>query len=161
MANADRARGLQPYEEVKRESPYVAGGTVYPGDAVKLDNSGRIVVAAASDALQGVAAHYATSGNPVMVWDHPDQKFVAQAATGVSIAQTDMGLNADIVANSPDSTYRQSRHEIDGSSIATTPATLQLRLLAISPAIDNAAGDMAKVVCVINSHQLKAGTAGV
>lgn len=156
MANADRPTGLRPFERILRETPYVAGGTIYPNEAVKMNSSGQIVVAAAGDALRGAAANYATSGQTVLVLDDPSQKFVIQAEG--SVAATDVGLNADIVATAGNSSYRQSRMELDAATLATT--TAQLRILALSPAIDNAAGSAAKCVVVINEHELRA-TAGV
>lgn len=155
MANTARPCGFKPYERALRESTYVAGGTVYPGDAVKLNSDGKVVVAAAGDALLGVACNYAAAdGSEVKVWDDPDQKFEASADAGgsVSVAQSDVGLNADILATSASTAYKKSRHEIDISTKATTAA--QLRLLAILPAVDNAAGERARVVCMINEHQL-------
>jgi hypothetical protein len=160
MANVSRKKGFLPYGEVLRERPYVAGGTVYAGDLVKMNSSGLVVVCAAGDAALGVACAKATSGNPVMVWDHPDQQYVCQATTGVSIAQTHAGNNADILATAGSSTYNMSRQELDASTLATT-STLVLRVLGIAPAINNAAGDVAKVIVAINVSQLKAGADGV
>ena len=162
MANANRAKGLHPYEDIKRESPYVAGGTIYPGDIVRMNNSGQVIAASADTSANiGVAASYATSGQQVMVWDDPDQRFVAQADDGgsVSIAQTNAGLNYQIVATTGSTAYKQSRQELDASS-AATDSNLPLRMLAIQPAVDNAAGVNAKVVVVLNNHQRKAGVAG-
>lgn len=162
MANANRAKGLQPYEDIKRLSPYVAAGTVYPGDLVRMDNTGRIVAASADTAANiGVSAQYATVGQEVKVWDDPEQKFVAQADSGgsVSIAQTNCGLNYQIVATTGSTQFRQSRQELDASSGASD-SNLPLRMLAIEPAVDNAAGVNAKVVVVINNHQRKAGVEG-
>jgi hypothetical protein len=156
MSNISRAHGLQPYEEAMRESPYVAGGTIYPGDLVRMNSSGTVQVASAdTSANLGVAAQYATSGNEVKVWDHPDQKFLVQCDDGgsVSIAQTDCGLNYQIVATSGNSSYKQSRQELDASSGATD-SNLPLRMLAIAPIQNNAAGVNAKVVVKLNNHQL-------
>ncbi len=163
MANANRANGLHPYEDIKRESPYVAGGTMYPGDVVRMNNAGAVVVASAdTNPNLGVAAAYATSGQEVKVWDHPDQKFICQADDGgsISVAQTDCGLNYQIVATAGNSSYKQSRQELDASSGATD-SNLPLRMLAIAPLQSNAAGVNAKVVVVINSHQLKPGVVGL
>jgi hypothetical protein len=162
MANANRPSGLRPYEEVLRESPYVAGGTVYPGDIVRMNSSGQIVAASADTTANiGVAASYATSGNEVKVWDDPDQKFVCQADSGgsVSIAQTDCNLNYQIVATTGNTTYKQSRQELDASQ-AASDSNLPLRMLAIAPLQGNAAGVNAKVVVVLNNHQLKQATEG-
>lgn len=151
MANADRPRGLVPHEKINRASPYVAGGTVYPGDAVKMNASGQIVAAAAGDSLRGVAANYATSGNSVLVWDDPDQKFKVQASA--SVAAADIGLNYDILATAGNSSYKQSRMEMDGSTGATTTATL--RVLAISADVNNAAGADVDCIVSINEHELR------
>lgn len=152
MANANRPKGFRPHERALRESPYAAGGTIYPGDAVTMNSSGLMVAAAAGEALAGVAASYAADGGEVLVWDHPDQKFEGQCDDGTSVAQTDMGNNCDILATAGNSTYKASRMEIDISSKVTTAA--QVKLLRILPAIDNAAGEFAKVVFVINESQL-------
>ncbi len=155
MANADRPRGARPYERANRESAYTAGGTVYPGDYVKMNSSGQIVVAAAGDALRGVAANYATSGATVNVWDDPNQKFTCQSSA--SLASTDVGLNADILATAGSSAYKMSRHELDGASVSTD--TCQLRIVAVDPAIGNAAGAAdVDVIVVINEHELRAAT---
>lgn len=163
MANANRAKGFQPYEDIKRESPYVAGGTIYPGDLVRMNSSGVVVAASAdTNANLGVSAQYATSGQECKVWDHPEQKFSCQADAGgsVSIAQTNAGLNYQIVATTGSTAFKQSRQELDASS-AASDANLPLRMLAIQPAVDNAAGAVnAKVVVVLNNHQRKAGVEG-
>lgn len=160
MANVSRKRGFLPYGEAGRLSPYNAGGTIYPGDAVKLNSSGLVVAASAGDALLGAAANYALSGGTVNVWDDPEQQFTCQVATGTSVAQTNAGNNADILATTGDTTYKHSKQELDGSTFATT-STLVMRCLAIDPAIDNAAGDVCKVIVSINVHQRRAGVTGV
>ncbi len=136
MANVERANGCQPYETIESESPYVAGGTVYPGDVVRMDNAGLIVAASAdTNPNFGVSAQYATVGQEVKVWDHMDQKYTVQCDTGgsISIAQTNCGLNYQIVDTAGDTAYKQSRQELDASSGATD-SNLPLRMLAISPA---------------------------
>lgn len=162
MANANRAHGFQPYEDIKRESPYVAGGTIYPGDLVRMNSSGLVVAASAdTNPNLGVSAQYATSGQECKVWDDPDQRFVIQADDGgsVSIAQTNSGLNYQVVATTGSTAYRQSRQELDAST-AATDSNLPIRMLAISPAVNNAAGINAKVVVALNNHQRKTGVAG-
>lgn len=162
MSNASRAHGLQPYEDIKRVSPYVAGGTIYPGDIVRMGTDGKVAAASAdTNPNLGVSAQYATTGQECKVWDDPDQKFVCQADSGgsISIAQTDAGLNYQIVATTGSTAFKQSRQELDASSGASD-SNLPLRMLAISPAIDNAAGVQAKVVVVLNNHQRKAGVVG-
>ncbi len=162
MSNVSRAHGLQPYEEVLRESPYVAGGTVYPGDVVRMNSSGTVQAASADTSPNlGVSAQYATSGQECKVWDHPDQKYECQADAGgsVSIAQTDAGLNYQIVATTGSTAYKQSRQELDASTGASD-SNLPLRMLAISPAQNNAAGVNAKVIVVLNTQQMRPGVEG-
>jgi hypothetical protein len=157
MANLDQPVGFQPYGTVLRMQPYVAGGTVYPGDAVKYDSAGKVVVAAASDALCGVANNYVTTGQTVYVYDHPDQLFVGQGDDNTVDAQTDINLNYDILATSGNTTYKTSQMEIDASTQNTT-ATLPLKVLALEPRSNNALGTNARLVFKINNHQLSAGT---
>lgn len=162
MANANRASGFHPYEEIKRESPYVAGGTIYPGDLVRMNSSGQVVQSSAdTNPNLGVSAQYATSGQECKVWDHPDQKYVCQADAGgsVSIAQTNCGLNYQVVATAGSTTFKQSRQELDAST-AATDSNLPLRMLAIDPAVDNAAGVNAKVIVSLNNRQLAPGVEG-
>lgn len=160
MANADRPSGFVPHGAPLRVNPYSAGGTIYPGDAVKLNSSGQVVAASANDALLGVAVGYATSGAEVLVADHPDQQFVAQADEGQIDAQTDIGNNVDIVATSGSTAYKLSRMEIDSSTLASD-STLPMRLLGIENAIDNALGTNARCIVRINKHQLAHNSAGV
>ncbi len=162
MANADRANGLHPHEDIKRESPYVAGGTVYPGDLVRMNSSGLVVAASAdTNPNLGVAANYATSGQAVNVWDDPEQKYECQADDGgsISIAQTDAGLNYQIVATTGSTAYKQSRQEMDASSGASN-SNLPLRMLAIATAVDYAPGVQARCIVTINNHQLRPGVVG-
>lgn len=160
MANADRPKGFRPAGRVRSSKSYVAGGTVYPGDAVKMSNAGVIVAASASDALMGVAANYATSGVAVTVWDDPDQEFEVQADEAEVDAQTDVGLNYNIVATAGSSAYKMSRMELDSSTQATD-STLPLRLVGIVRAADNAGGANARCRVKINVHQLRQASEGL
>lgn len=159
MPNADRPRGFKPHEEVLRLSSYTAGGIIYPGDAVKMNASGKIVVAAAGDALRGVAANYASAdGAAVSVWDDPDQKFQVQAST--SVAAADVGLNYDILATAGNATYKQSRQEMDSTVSVTSGITgsAQLRLVGIAPEVNNAPGADVDCIVLINEHELRQAT---
>lgn len=157
MANVDRPKGLRPYGDVLRETPYIAGATIYPGDAVHMEDDGKVDPATASESIIGVAATYASADlSEVIVWDDPDQKFIVQADTGTTLAQTAVGLNYDIVATAGNSTYRVSRMELDSDSGATS-SVLPLRLLAFDKAVGNAAGEHADCVVMINNHQASQG----
>lgn len=158
MANRDEPQGFRPKGEPLRLNKYVAAGVIYPGDAVMQESGGRMIVGAASNALAGVAASYASqAGDPVEVWDDPEQLYIVQASGSEIDAQTDIGLNYNLLATAGSSTYRVSRQEMD-SSTGDVTATLPLKLLGIDERPNNALG--AKVDCIvkINNHQLAGGT---
>jgi hypothetical protein len=157
MANKDLPQGARPHGAVRRMTGYVAGGTIYPGDCVKLKNDGTVEVAAASNALCGVSAGYVTVGQTVMVYDDPSQLFSIQSDSADVDAQTDINLNFNIVATAADTAYRVSRHELDGDTGATD-SILPIKLLKIEPAVDNALGAAVKCVVKINNHQFSSGT---
>ena len=163
MANRDQPQGFRPYGPILRQSIYVAAGAIYPGDAVMQESAGRVIVGAATNALIGVANSYASgAGVDVSVMDHPSQRFVGQMDETEVDAQTDLGLNYNLVATAGNSSYKQSRHELDSSTQNTT-ATLPFKALAINPDPANALGEFVDCICIINNHQLKGhtGTAGV
>lgn len=157
MANANTPNGLIPHERVIRSRTYLAGSTIYPGDALKLKSDGTVEVAAASNALIGAALTYAASGSDVQVADHPEQLFRITADETEVDAQTDLNLNYNLVATAGSTTYKTSRHALDSSTQATT-ATLPFKALAVYGGIDNVLGTYAQVVVAINNHQLKGGT---
>lgn len=161
MPNLDLVVGAQPAGRIHQANQYVAESTIYKGDFVKKNAAGTIERAAATNALLGVALSDATAGQQCLVADSPEQQFRIQADDATVDAQTDIGLNYDIVVGTADTTYKRSAMELDASSGATT-ATLQLRLLRIEAAPDNALGAQTKCVVKINVHQnAAASVAGV
>lgn len=157
MANKDRPRGFEIEGQLLREDRYVAGGEIYPGDAVSQNASGQVVAASATSALTGVAISRASAGEDCMVADHPDQKYVIQADEAEIDNRDDINLNYDIVATAGDTNYEISRMELDSSSGATT-ATLPLKLLDIVRRSDNALGAQVDCIVKINNHELAGGT---
>ena len=161
MANRDQSKGFEPFGKLKQANPYTAGGTIYPGDIVKLDNAGKVVVAAAGAAAAcGVALTYATTGLTVNVADSPDQLFLVQADDATIAAITNINLNYDITVGTASTLFKRSAMEVDASTGATD-SNLPIRVLRIGPAIDNTYGDQADVVVKINNHQLGDATVGV
>lgn len=158
MANTDTPVGARPVGSV-RANPYQAGGTIYPGDFVKLDANGQVVAASASNALCGVALSYATSGQDVLVADDPDQRFICQVDDNTIDAQTDLNLNYNITATAGNTSYKISRMEVDGSTGATD-STLPVRVLKLYQEVGNALGAAALVEIKINNHQLNGGGSG-
>lgn len=159
MANFDRPRGFAPYGNCVRQSRYEAGSTVYPGDFVRLASDGQVDAAAAGETLIGVAMHYATVGQELMVCDDPSQRYVAQADESELDVQTDVGQSVDIVATAGNSTYKTSRQEIDSSTAGTTSG--QLLILALNRRPDLAGGANMEAVVQINELQAIASFAGV
>lgn len=172
MANADLPRGFKPYGDIKSIGIYSAGGTIYPGDAVKLSGGtsstsqfrGEVVAGTAGGALVGVALNYATAGQTVRVADDPSQLFVGQMDEADFDNNTDLNLNVSILATAGSSTYKVSRMELDSSTLATT-ATLECRVISFVERQDgkNQMGANAECIFKINNHQLgsSTGVAGV
>ena len=161
MANKIQIQGASPVGELKHVAEYVAGGTVYPGDLVKMDNTGAIVVCAAGTAaLIGVALNYAVSSGTVLVADDPSQEFLIEADDGTVSAQTAVGLNYDITVGTASTLYRRSAIRLDASTGATD-SNLPLRCLRIGPAVDNDFGAQADLVVKINNHQLGNAVVGL
>lgn len=170
MANTDRPCGFKPHGELKHVGIYVAGGTIYPGDAVKFETGAsnttqtraRVVQGAAAGALCGVALNYATVGQLIRVADDPSQLFVGQADGSDFDENADLGLNCPLLATAGDSTYKISRHELDSSDLDTT-ATDEFKVLGVLERTKNEFGANVVLICKINNHQLgsSTGTAGV
>ncbi len=162
MANADIVVGAQLHGRGHQANVYVAESTIYKGDFVKKNAAGTVERAAASNALLGVALNDAAAAGEVLVADHPDQQFMVQADDATIDAQTDIGLNYNIVVAAANTTYKRSGMELDGDTGADT-ATLPLKLVRIVAAPDNELGANVKCVVRINNHQngSHTGTAGV
>lgn len=150
MANADRPRGFMPVGKVKQVAIMEAGSTCYPGDFVSLASDGQVDPSAAAADIIGLCLDYATVGQKVRVSVDPSQEYVGQATAGQIDAQTDIGQTCDILATAGNSTYKQSRQEIDSSSIG---ASQQLLLVRLAPEGLNEFGTNAAVVVKINQNQ--------
>ncbi len=164
MANTHTIRGFEPWGNCTRANEYTAGGTIYKGDLVKMDNTGRVVVIAAGTvAVVGAALNYATSGNPVLIADDPAQLFIGQSDDATEpAALTACNLNYNVVVGTASTLYRRSAMEIDGNT-GVTDSNLPIKVLRLLPAVDNAYGAYARVVCMINNHAFKAdaGSLGI
>lgn len=160
MANKAQPVGLKPYEQCLRARPYVAGSTVYPGDPVSLAADGQ-VDSSITVPLIGVALHYATVGQTVMIADHPDQIFVVEADE--ALAAADVGKNYELALGTASTAYKMSRAYLDGSTVSDT-STIAVKLLGIGQSIDNTvAVDDVDCIVKINNHILGShtGTAGL
>lgn len=188
MANADKAFGLRAlgnlsatggqkqygYEIADNQS-----GAIYQGDLVTI--SGGYVVkflpashTAAVGVFNGCNYIDPTTGKPTWknyypgsvnittgkivadVIDDPNQLFTIQVDE--SVAQTDVGDNADVVGTGGSTTTGVSTMELDSSTIANT-AALNLKIVGLYDVPGNAFGTNAVVVVKINEHLY--GSAGV
>lgn len=150
-----------------------AGETVYGRDVEGLMH---VVQAAAGDAILGVVVGFSPNQDNLMqrhraantfrlvyVVDDPNVVFeIQEVSGGTALAAADVGLNSDIVVGSGSTTTGLSGMELKNDAEDTT-ATLQLKILGLSPVIGNAIGEHAKWLVKINNHQLGShtGTAGV
>jgi len=160
VANTDIIAGARLFGRMYQMNSYQAESAIYKGDLVKKNAAGTVERAAATNAVVGVAMSNAAAGEKVLVADHPDQLFVMNASATEIDAQTDIGLNYDIVVGTANTTYKRSGMELD-SSTGDVTSTRVLRLIAIEPAVDNALGANVDCVVKINQHQNATAVAGV
>ncbi len=98
-----------------------------------------------------------TSGKIIAdVIDDPSQLFIVQVDE--SVAQTQVGMNADVVGTGGSTTTGVSSMELDSSTIAKT-AALNLKIVGLWDVPGNEFGTNAVVVVKINEHLY--GSAGV
>lgn len=187
MANVDIPNGLRPVKHLDG-SPYNGAAnryfipatdttTVFVGDAVKsagsadADGVPTVAQAIAGDTLRGVVVgvepetadstiyRAASTGRYVYVADAPDLVFeVQEDSVGGALSAASVGLNADLIVGAGSTAAGRSAMELDSSTAAAT--TAQLRILGFVQRPDNEIGANAKVLVMINEHELKS-TVGV
>lgn len=162
MANVNNPYGMRLIDSEGKEFrvhryPKVSAGVIADGDPVTVDATGAVALAAAGDALLGVAVEYKASGDvgPIAVCDDPEAVFEIQASANALAA--DVFANANVVAATYDSLLNRSKFALDSASIGTG-ATLQLKIMGLSTIDDNAYGSYARLKVKINNHKLKGGT---
>lgn len=185
MANANAPSGLSPVRH-RSGAPYNGATTryyidagdstaVFVGDLVKSSGSGDadgvpgVIQAAAGDSVRGVvtavlpetstslAYRAASTARYVTVADDPDLMFeVQEDSVGGALAITDIDLNADIVVGAGNTFTGKSGMQLDSSDKKT--ATAQLRIISFVQRPDNVVGANAKVLVMINEHELKSAT---
>jgi hypothetical protein len=181
MANVDKPFGLRPIGNLsatgaQKQYGYLIednqAGAIYQGDLVTI--VGGYVVkfapgthAAALGVFNGCNYVDPSTGKPTWknfypgsvnitagtiqcdVLDDPNQLFLIQADE--DIVQADIGKNADVIGTGGSSTTGASSMELDSSTIADT-AALNLKIVGLWSAPENALGDFAVVVVKINEH---------
>lgn len=187
MANIDSPNGLDAERhyggaEVRTSEYRIASGlaeNIGLGAAVKSTGTNkRISLAAPGDTLRGVFAgvHYIdTNGEPqfsknwisgtltlngadakALVYDDPMILFRVQASD--AFAETNIGLNADLTTGTASSTGI-STAEVDSTTFTTAAA--QVKVIDYVRDDVNEVTTHAKLLVLINEHELKASTAGV
>ncbi len=172
MANTNNPHGFRPLMRSLTGGPGAAalgahkivgeGTALFIGDAVQLGGSGvrntaAIKAAAASTSIYGVNLIW---GAVSTLTDHiiiPGQFQVFEVQID-TVAQTQLQLNAALVATAGNATLKTSKHSL--GSIATTN-TLEVRLLKLWDSPDNVAGAYARVEVIFIQSQTADQVAGV
>lgn len=171
MANRDNPHGLLPVGRtlhggpgmvMERSKPATDGTAIFLFDAVAIATAGAIT-AGRGAAFMGVAlnggalstlTNHLIIADPLAVFDVQDN----DDTDGVT--EANIGKNADLECNAGSATTGISGHELDESSINTTN-TLDVMILGLVNAPDNAYGEHARVEVVFNRHALAIGRTGV
>ena len=181
MANTIGAFGLMPLGKILSKNQYgiVAGATaIYLGDPVKRETTGTatglatVTIATAAAFTGSVIAIFDSTGLPVsrypgdstsgytcIVADDPNQEFIVREdSDSADVAQANLGLNANLVAGTGNSTTGRSGWQLDSDSVNTT-ATLMVNIMRLYQIPGNTMGeDNAVYVVKANNHQRAAGT---
>jgi hypothetical protein len=156
--------------------PVKSGGTAGAAgvtvNGINCEGMPTVATAAAGDTLRGVVLGFlpdqtnlsllyrtASTNRIALVVDSPDVVFeVEEDSLGAATAAVDVGENADIVYAAGNTSSGRSAVVLDSSDHKT--ATAQLRILGFVQRPDNAIGTNAKLLVLINEHELKS-TSGV
>ena len=161
MANVDSAFGFLP-TPLLRSRPYTSGGgstATFIGDVMGADGNGDVDPTAGSDIeiIGSSLTYLAASGTGTQVIaDHPDQEVHAQDDGQGTVATTLIFGNADHIATAGSAATKMSRHELDGSTFASTAAGFRLLDLVDTPT--SAVADFAIWRCVCVEHHLTTPT---
>ena len=191
MANQDAPFGLRPIGKVGQnrdnqglsEYSIAASATaIYQGDAVKMANTGTIVVAGAGGAITGVlngifytdantnkptwANHLAASNTATdivgFISDDPYERYEIQSNNTGASALTDIFNVADIVYAAGSSPDFVSQVELDDSTLAAgSSATLQILGLSKDPSNNDVGSANVNWVVRINENELDMNVNGV
>jgi Uncharacterized conserved protein len=94
-----------------------------------------------------------------MVVDDPGVIYeIQEVSGGTALTEAAVGLNAPLVLGANNGFL--SGYEVNNAGEVTT-SSVQLRLLGLAQRADNAFGEHAKWLVLINAHELRAGSDGV
>jgi len=189
--NQDAPFGLRPIGKVGQnrdnqglsEYSIAASATaIYQGDAVKMANTGTIVVAGAGGAITGVLtgifftdantskptyANHLNASNTAtdivgFISDDPYERFEIQSNNTGASATTDIFNVADIVYAAGSSPDFVSQVELDDSTLAAgSSATLQILGVSRDPSNNTVGAANVNWIVRINEHELDMNVNGV
>ena len=189
--NQDAPFGLRPIGKVGQnrdnqglsEYSIAAGATaIYQGDAVKMANTGTIVVAGAGGAITGALtgifftdantskptyANHLNASNTAtdivgFISDDPYERFEIQSNNTGASATTDIFNVADIVYAAGSSPDFVSQVELDDSTLAAgSSATLQILGVSRDPSNNTVGAANVNWIVRINEHELDMNVNGV
>lgn len=174
MANRDNPHGLAPLMRnlsggCPSVSQYVKdvsmATAIFINDVVNREDDGNLSPGGTpgTTTYQGIALNHgaALTRSNHLVIDDPTALFEAQDdADTDGFAEADMGLNCNLVFGAGSAVTQISGHELDEGTINTTN-TLDVKLLRLLEAPDNAYGSHSRIEVLINKHRLNPGLAGV
>ena len=172
MANVDNPHGFPPlmrnlgggHSIVKTFTKDVSQATIiYRFDMVTVETDGNITAGGTpgTTRMLGVSLDHGATlklTEHSVVWN-PDALYEAQdnkATDGIQAVDMFSGANAEY--NSGDTGTLKSGHEINETGISATAAALDLKLIALYEAPNNAFGNNARIICKINKHLLNQET---
>ncbi len=189
--NQDAPFGLRPIGKVGQnrdnqglsEYSIAASATaIYQGDAVKMANTGTIVVAGAGGAITGALtgifftdantskptyANHLNASNTAtdivgFISDDPYERFEIQSNNAAASATTDIFNVADIVYAAGSSPDFVSQVELDDSTLAAgSSATLQILGVSRDPSNNTVGAANVNWIVRINEHELDMNVNGV
>lgn len=154
--------------------PVKSGGTAgavgSQANGIPTEGMPTVTTAAAGNTLRGVVVGFLVNQDNLMqkhraastlrialVADAPDIVFeVQEDSVGAATALVDVGENADLIYAAGSALTGLSAVQLDSSDHQTT--TAQLRILGFVNRPDNAQGTNAKLLVMINEHELKSTT---
>jgi len=154
----------------------LTGGAAEAGEFIYgLDVEGvpEITQAAAGDKAVGVVVGFSPNQDSLMtkhraastarlayVSDDPNTVYeIQEVSGGTALTSAAVGLNANVIVGSGNTTTGLSAMELDNTTEATT-AGLNLQILGLVKRPDNAYGEHAKWLVKINDHEFNVGQTG-
>ncbi len=138
------------------------GTAIFPGDIVGRANDGTLdrELTPGTTLLQGVSMSWGAASTLTehLVIDSPLAVFLAQADG--SLAEADMGLNANFAEGTGDAVLIRSKDVINSATEAVT-ATLDLHLIEKAKIVGNDYGAYVKLLVTLNQHRLANIAAGL